>query len=359
MSASEATHAVPTGALDADACRAVDSTGQIPEALGLAEHLSDAIWRVDSAAVTPVDAPGGLIVAGMGGSSVGGRLAAGALGPRLRRPLALAMGYDIPPWIGRETLVLCASYSGSTEETLATYDAAKEAGAPRLVSTTGGELAQRARADGVAVIPLPGGFQPRAAVGYALVIALEAATLCGAAPSLRGEIEGAAALAGQLALEWGPDGPEDGDAKRLARALHGTIPVITGAGLTASVAYRWKTQINENAETPAFASKLPEHDHNEIVGWAGAERHLSAVFLDDPHADQRVVRRTEVTAEFAAAGAATVERVSARGETRLERLVSLVLLGDLMSLYMAVLRGVDPVSVRVIDALKERLASAD
>ena len=223
----------------------------------------------------------------MGGSSVGGRLAAGALGPRLRRPLALAMGYDIPSWIGRETLVLCSSYSGSTEETLATYDAAKAAGAPRLVATTGGELAERARADGVPVVPLPGGFQPRAAVGYSLVTALEAAALCGAAPSLRDEVEAAAALAAELAREWGPDGAEDGEAKRLARALHGTFPVITGAGLTASVAYRWKCQINENAEIPAFASKLPEHDHNEIVGWAGAERRLSAVFLEDPDAHER------------------------------------------------------------------------
>jgi glucose/mannose-6-phosphate isomerase len=345
-------------ALDAAACRAVDSTGQIAEALALSEHLRDALWRFDSAAIAPVEAPGGLVVAGMGGSSVGGRLAAGALGPRLRRPLALAMGYDIPAWVGHETLVLCSSYSGATEETLATYDAAKAAGAQRVVATTGGELADRARADRVPVVPLPGGFQPRAAVGYSLVTALEAAALCGAAPSLRGEVEAAAALAAELAREWGPDGAEDGEAKRLARALQGTFPVIVGAGLTASVAYRWKCQINENAESPAFASKLPEHDHNEIVGWASAERRLSAVFLEDPQAEERVMRRFEVTAELAAAGAAVVERVNARGETRLERLVSLVLLGDLVSLYIAVLRGVDPVRVRAIDVLKERLAAA-
>jgi glucose/mannose-6-phosphate isomerase len=254
--------------------------------------------------------------------------------------------------------VLCSSYSGSTEETLATYDAAKEAGAPRVVATTGGELAERARADGVPVVPLPAGFQPRVAVGYSLVTALEAAARCGAAPSVRDEVEAAAALAAELAREWGPDSAEDSEAKRLARSLHGTFPVICGTGLTASIAYRWKCQINENAEIPAFSSKLPEHDHNEVVGWAGAERRLSAVFLEDPQAEQRVVRRVEVTAELAAEGAAVIERVSARGETRLERLVSLVLLGDLVSLYMAVLRGVDPVSVRAIDVLKERLAAA-
>jgi glucose/mannose-6-phosphate isomerase len=343
-------------ALDAAACRAVDSTGQFAETLGLAEHLRDAVWRVDSANIAPVDAPGGLIVAGMGGSSVGGRLASGALGPRLRRPMALAMGYDIPAWIGRETLVLCSSYSGSTEETLATYDAAKQAGAPRIVATTGGPLAERAREDGVPVVPLPGGFQPRAAVGYSLVTALEAAALCGAAPSVRDEIERAADLAAELAREWAPEGAEDGDAKRLARALHGTFPVITGAGLTASVAYRWKTQINENAEIPAFASKLPEHDHNELVGWAGAERRLGAVFLEDPGGDERAARRIASTADIAADGAAVVERVAARGETRLERLVSLVLLGDLVAIDLAVLRGVDPVHVKAIDTLKERLA---
>jgi glucose/mannose-6-phosphate isomerase len=345
-------------ALDAAACAAVDSTGQFAETLGLAEHLRDALWRVDSAAIDRVDAQGGLIVAGMGGSSVGGRLAVGALGPRLRRPFALAMGYDIPPWIGPETLVLCSSYSGCTEETIATYDAAKAAGAPRIVATIGGPLAERARADGVPVVPLPGGFQPRAAVGYSLVTALEAAALCGAAPSLRKEVEAAARLAAELAGDWGPDGDEDSEPKRLARALEGTIPVVVGAGLTASAAYRWKTQINENAEMPAFASKLPEMDHNEIVGWAGAERRLSAVFLEDPEADERVLRRIEATAEIAADGAATVQRVSARGATRLERVVSLVLLGDLVSLYLAVLRGVDPVSVRAIELLKERLGAA-
>jgi glucose/mannose-6-phosphate isomerase len=266
------------------------------------------------------------------------------------------MSYELPPGTGPETLVLCSSYSGDTEETLAAYDAAKAVDAPRLVATTGGTLAARARADGVPVVPLPGGFQPRAAVGYALVTALEAAALCWAAPAIRDEVEAAAALAGRLAAEWGPDGPEDGDAKRLARALHGSIPLVVGGGLTAAVAYRWKTQLNENAELPAFAGELPEHDHNEVVGWAATDRRLAAVFLEDPDGDERLARRFAVTAELAEEGAAAVERVPARGDSRLERLISLVLLGDLVSLYVAVLRGVDPVHVKAIDRLKERLA---
>jgi glucose/mannose-6-phosphate isomerase len=342
--------------LDRAAVAAVDSTGQVDEILDLYEHLEDALWRVESAAVAPVEAPGGLVVAGMGGSAIGGRLAAAALWDRLRRPLAVADGYALPGWVGSGTCVLCSSYSGNTEETLAAYDDAGERGATRLVATTGGALAERARRDGVPVIPVPGGFQPRAAVGYALVAALEAAALCGAGPSLREEVEAAASLAEGLAPEWGPDGPEDGEAKALARRLHGTIPVIAGAELAAAAAYRWKCQINENAGLPAFAGVLPELDHNEVVGWPAADGRLSAVFLDDPGAHPRNRLRVELTADQAAAGAAVVERVAARGETPVERLVSLVLLGDLVSLYLAVLRGEDPVSIPPIDALKAALA---
>jgi glucose/mannose-6-phosphate isomerase len=342
-------------ALDAVAVAAVDSTGQAAEIVDLAVHLRDALWRVDSAALAPVDAAGGLVVAGMGGSAAGGRLALGALGPRLRRPLTVADGYALPGWAGPDTLVLCSSYSGATEETLAAYDDAGGRGAPRLVATSGGALADRARRDGVPVIPLPGGFQPRAAVGYSLVSALEAAALCGAAPAVRDEVEAAAALAGRLAAEWGPEGPEDGEAKGLARRLHGTVPVIAGAELAASAAYRWKCQINENAGLPAFASVLPELDHNEVVGWPAADGlgRFSAVFLEDPAAHPRNALRAELTAGLV--GAAVVERVAARGETPVERLVSLVLLGDLVSLYLAVLRGEDPVAIAPIDALKAAL----
>ncbi len=206
----------------------------------------------------------------MGGSAIGGALARAALGDRASRPIVLARGYALPAWTTPDTTVLCASYSGNTEETLAAYEAAGALGARRIVATTGGRLAEAARADGVPVIPLPGGFQPRAAVAYSLVIALEVAGLCGAGERLHAEIDVAAAHAERLVAEWGPDGADDCLPKELARGLHGTVAQIAGAGLTAPIAYRWKTQINENAKLPCFAGELPELDHNEIEGWAGA-----------------------------------------------------------------------------------------
>jgi glucose/mannose-6-phosphate isomerase len=349
---------VQTLPLDRDAVDLVDGSGQLAEVLDLPEHLRDALWRVDSAGAKPFDATGGVVVAGMGGSAAGGRLALACLGSRLRRPFVVSDGYGLPGWVGESTLVLCSSYSGATEESLSAYDDAVARGAARIVATTGGPLASRARSDGVPVIPVPGGFQPRAAIGYALVSALEAAFLGGAAPSLRSEIEAAAELASDLVAEWGPDGADDNEAKTLARAISGTVPVIAGAELAAPAAYRWKCQFNENASQPAFASVLPEADHNEVVGWdvASSFGKFSYVSLEDPSAHPRNVRRAELTASIASAGADPVLRVGARGSTAVERLVSLVLLGDIVSLYVAVLRGVDPIGIPAIDGLKAALA---
>ena len=164
----------------------------IEDVLAQPHQIGDALWRVEAAAIPPRDLPGGLLVCGMGGSAVGGDLAAAAIGRRATRPLRTVRGYAPEPWIGPDTLVLCSSYSGSTQETLACFEAAGEAGAPRVALTTGGPLAARAREEGVPVVGVPGGMQPRAAVVYMTVGALECAALCGAAPVIRGEIEAAA-----------------------------------------------------------------------------------------------------------------------------------------------------------------------
>jgi glucose/mannose-6-phosphate isomerase len=296
----------------------------------------------------------------MGGSAIGGALARAALGDRASRPIVLARDYSLPAWTTPDTTVLCMSYSGDTEETLACYDAAAALGARRLVCTSGGRLADNARSDGVPVIPLPGGFQPRAAVGYLLVVALEVAALAGVAEQLHSEIDVAAAHAEELVERWGPDAAEDSLAKSLARGLHGTVAQIAGAGLTTAIAYRWKSQVNENAKSPAFAAELPEVVHNEIVGWEGAADlgRFSAVFLDDCDLHPRVRARMELARELVAEQATFTQRVETVGQTRVERLVSLVLLGDLVSLYVATLRGADPASVEAIGRLKAALAGA-
>jgi glucose/mannose-6-phosphate isomerase len=347
-----------TMTLSREAVAQLDPSGQMADVLALPDHLRDALWRVESAIMNEWDTPAGLVVAGMGGSAIGGALARAALGDHASRPIFVTRAYGLPPWTTPDTTVLCASYSGNTEETLACYESAGALGAQRVVLSTGGRLAAMAREDGVPVIPLPGGFQPRVAVAYMTVAALEIAALCGAGPHLTSEIDVAASHAEQLVAEWGPDAPENSLAKEIARGLHGTAPTIYGAGLTAPIAYRWKTQINENAKQPAFAHELPELDHNELVGWEGATDvgRFSAVFLDDCDAHPRVKARMDITERLIADSAAASFRVETRGQSTFERVISLVLLGDLVSLYLATLRGVDPGPVRLIEQLKAELA---
>ena len=336
----------------------VDAANQLADILDLPEHLRDALWRVSSADIGDWDSRNGLVVAGMGGSAIGGDLARVALGDHASRPIITARDYGLPGWTTPDTTVLCASYSGETEETLAAFDAAGALGARRVAVITGGKLAELARAESVPVIPLPGGFQPRVAVAYMTVAALEVAAACGAGPRMASEIDVAAAHIDQLCAEWGPEADDGNIAKEVALALNGSVPVIAGAGLTAPVAYRWKTQINENAKLPAFAGELPELDHNEIVGWQGTAGlgSFAAVFLEDADQHPRIGDRIELTSELIAEHATTVIRATTRGQGSVERVMSLVLLGDLVSLYLAVLRGIDPTPVRVIDDLKARLA---
>jgi glucose/mannose-6-phosphate isomerase len=323
----------------------------IEDVLAQPHQIGDALWRVEAAGVAPRDLPGGLVICGMGGSAVGGDLAAAAIGGRAKRAIRTVRGYELPPDVGPDTLVLCASYSGSTEETLACFDAAGEAGAPRVALTTGGPLAERARAASVPVAGIPSGMQPRAAVVYMTIGALECAAACGAAPSLRDEIEATVPILEALT--------EDSGADSIARALEDTIPVVHGAGPTGAVARRWKTQLNENAKLPAFASELPEANHNEIEGWRrGLDlAPLSAVFLHTPGMHPRLERRLELTAERLDALGAPVVRVDAFGDSGVASILSLVIIGDLVSVSLAEIEDIDPDPVDAIEGFKAALGS--
>lgn len=328
----------------------LDSGDMLAATQALPDHLRDALWRVESARLEPVESSG-LVVCGMGGSAIGGDLAAAALGSRLGKPLTVVRGYGLPVWTPTDRAVLCSSYSGNTEETIACYEAAEALGAPRIVATTGGTIAEAARRDEVPVIGLPAGLQPRAAVGYMFTVAAEIAHLCAGSDTIRMEIDSSAAHLEQRRDEL------DGQAEELAAELDGTVPAIYGSDLTGPIAYRWKCQINENSKLPAFSHELPEMDHNEIVGWQGTGdgARMSAVMLEDRDQHPRERQRFELTASLIASDAAHVARVETEGESRTERLLWAVMLGDLLSLHLAVRRGVDPTPVAVIEKLKDEL----
>ena len=316
------------------------------------EHLRDALWRIETARAPTMEAPAAF-VCGMGGSAIGGDLAIAALADRLTKPMLVSRGYELPSWAPPGSAVLCSSYSGDTEETLACYAAAEAVGAQRLIATTGGELAELARRDAVPVIGLPAGLQPRAAVGYMFCVAAELAALALAGPRINTEIDAAASRLGETF------GATESRARELAAAIGDATPVVYGGDLTASVAYRWGTQINENAKIPAFSGVLPEADHNQLEGWSGADRRFAAIFLEDRDQHPRERRRFELTASTVESHAATVIDIETQGESRTERVLHTVMLGDLLAIELANARGIDPGSVEALESFKKEMGRPD
>jgi glucose/mannose-6-phosphate isomerase len=336
-----------------DPIREVDESNQLDAVLALPDHLSDALWRFESAGLERRELQG-LIVCGMGGSAIGGVLARAAIGDVLNRPMQVFRDYEIPGWTNPNIAVLCSSYSGDTEETLASFEAAEAVGADRYVATTGGRLAEAARAAGVPVIGMPAGLQPRHAVGYGFTVACEMAALIGAAPGVRTEIDSTAAHLADARDRIAARAAE------IADQIGDSTPLIYGCDATVPVAYRWKCQMNENAKQHAFSHQLPELDHNEIVGWSpnGDRGQFSAIFLIDSDQHPRQRQRAELTAELVKPQATATITIETEGETRVERLLWTVLLGDLVSLFVAARKGVDPGPIEMIDRLKSELDSA-
>jgi glucose/mannose-6-phosphate isomerase len=326
-----------------------DASGMLDDVLAQPHQYEDAIWRTESAGVGRGEYTRGVVICGMGGSAIGADLAASAIGPRAQAPITTIRGYELPDWVGSDTLVVCASYSGNTEETLHCFDDAGDKGAPRVVVTTGGELAERARAAGnVPVIGVPSGMQPRAAVVYGTVTSLLCAELAGASPSLRGEIEEAALVAREIV--------EDHDeAGQLAQAIGDRIPVVYGGPTSIAAARRWRGQFNENSKRPAFFGDLPEAHHNEVVGWYHAADRLFALILETDHDHEQIGRRLDVTEDVMREAGVEARRVRARGKSPVAQVMSLVLLGDLASVHLALLNGIDPTPVDEIEGLKRRL----
>jgi len=328
-------------------------SSQLADVFAIPDHLRDALWRVEGAPIKPFETEG-LIVCGVGGSGVGGVLARAALGRRLAKPFLVSRDYAIPSWIPGSWAVLCASYSGQTEETLSCFREAAGRGMKPFVTTTGGPLAEAAREAGAPVVGIPSiGMQPRSSVGYLFTVASEIAGFGGVSARISKEIEAAA--------DWLETQRDNlmARAAEIAGRIDSAIPLIYGNDLTAPVAYRWKTQINENAELPAFSAELPEADHNEIMGWGRVPegQRLAAVFLADRDQGERQRERIDLTASLVEPHAAATVVIETEGNTRTERLLWAVMLGDIVSLHIAIDRGVDPEPIGMIDELKSRLGA--
>ena len=253
---------------------------------------------------------------------------------------------------------LAVSYSGDTEETLSAVASAEKIGCRIVGITSGGKLEAVCTARGHTLIRVPPGLPPRGAFGH-LFATLPAISEEWVYGELGAELERAAAHVARLREEYRPESPtKKNPAKALAMKLRGKTPIIYGAHPYVPVATRWKTQFNENSEVLAWASQFPEADHNEIVGWGGDPhaRRFFPMILRDRDESPEMARRLDATKEIMSKWT-KVHEVRDRGETLLSRLLGTLYLGDFASVYLAVLRGVDPMPVKPIAELKGKLAA--
>jgi glucose/mannose-6-phosphate isomerase len=277
-------------------------------------------------------------------------------------PFLVCRDYDLPASVGPDTLFIVSSYSGNTEETVAAAKAARRRKARLLCITTGGEIGRFAESNGYPLIRIPAEppMPPRYALAYSLLPLVMVFESLGLYPRASREVREAVPVLQSLRDRCHPDVPTaQNPAKQLAKALYGKIPLIQGTvGLMAGVAYRWRTQFNENADILAVSSEYSELDHNEVVGWELPRemgRWFEVVTLTAPGDFWRQRARVMVSQQMIRRKA-KVHTFVAEGESALAQLTWSVLLGDFVSVYLALLYGVDPKEIRHIVALKERLA---
>ncbi|HEX9696615.1 MAG TPA: bifunctional phosphoglucose/phosphomannose isomerase [Actinomycetota bacterium] len=298
-----------------------------------------------------------VLVCGMGGSGIAGDVVRSLLEPALPIPIRLVRGHEIPGFVGPRTLVAALSYSGNTAETLACFDQAVERGATLVAVTAGGALAQRALSAGAILCSdLPAGVMPRAALPSLVVplaVAVGRAGVADAGPLL----EMGAAIAHRSVLAWRRDVPTDRNlAKRIAVRIGERFPIVWGTEGTQTVAaMRWKCQLAENAKLPAIMSTLPELGHNDIVGvHAGHPAIKDAILLalrvEGGHPKQEA--RLKAALDIAGRSVGLVEIVTIESFSPAERLIESLILADFVSVYSAILRGVDPGPIEAIDLLK-------
>jgi glucose/mannose-6-phosphate isomerase len=339
--------------------RAADPDDMLSRIKDLPKQVRDA-WSIASKATIPpaYSDVRNVTVAGMGGSAIGGDLASALLADELKVPMSVHRDYGLPAYVGRDSLVIASSYSGNTEETLSSFDEARKRGAKVLVLTTGGKIAELARASNFPVVTFSYKAQPRAALGYSLGLVLGVLAKLGFVRDLSDDIDVALADLAKLE-ERVHEGARTNDAKKMAIELSGRIPFAYGAGVMGVMARRVKGQWNENAKNWSAFDVMSELNHNAVVGFehpAVAKDAITVLLLRSDRDNPRHKIRFEVTRELLDRNRIPHRTLQFAGRNMLSEVLQMVLFTDYVSFYVALLNGADPSPVKAIDYLKDRLA---
>ncbi|MEZ5358157.1 MAG: bifunctional phosphoglucose/phosphomannose isomerase [Candidatus Zixiibacteriota bacterium] len=340
----------------------IDKGNMYKAVSGFPDQMKDAVTIAEGFSVDTSKYEGitRIVLCGMGGSAIGGDFVKSLLADELTIPFEVCRDYTLPNYCDQNTLVIGSSYSGNTEETLAAFKTAIEKGCRLFVLTTGGQLEALAKKHGIPVVKPREGFQPRAALSYSFTLLLLFCNKIGLTTYGSDALNAAAKFLKQRIQFFSIDNPiESCLTKQLAEKLVGRVPIIySGPGLTAPVAVRFAGQLSENAKILAFSNQFPEFNHNQLVGYETADMYRDSIFvivLRDKDDNQRVQKRMDIVEGLIAEKEIDVVEIESVGETKLERVLSLVQVADFTSFYLAIKLGVDPTPVNPIEALKQAL----
>jgi glucose/mannose-6-phosphate isomerase len=292
-----------------------------------------------------------VLISGLGGSGIGGTIAAELAFDDCPVPVTVTKGYFLPQFTDQHTLVIISSYSGNTEETVACLEQAIARKAHIVCITSGGKVAEIAKANDLSLITIPGGMPPRSCLGYSLVQQLFVFMRYKLmSPKVLASLEASVELlkTEQAAIRI--------EGEQVAAKLHGRMPVIYCTTAYEGIAVRFRQQLNENAKVLCWHHVIPEMNHNELVGWAGGSEEISVVLFNDPDEYERNNYRIAINKDIIRRYTPHFTEVPAKGKSRIEKAFYLIHLGDWASVFLANLRGVDAVEVNVINFLKGELS---
>ena len=326
------------------------------DALGVAERQVSQLKFAFDFTFEPKGEIQNIVVSGMGGSALAASMVVAWPGPKV--PFVVNRQYSIPAFVNDKTLFVVSSYSGNTEEALESLSKAEAAGAQIFVITAGGKLEEIAHEKKYPMAKIPGGIQPRMAAWYNYRALLELLEAAGLESGLTDELESTSELLTQAASQWRADVPtSENYAKQLAEKVIGKTPVIfAGPGLSAA-AYKWKISFNENAKNVAFYNQFPEFNHNEFVGWSShpIDKPFQPIELLSDNEHERIAKRFEITNRLLSGKMPQAIEVQTEGSTKLEHLLWAIMLGDFVTIYTALLNGVNPVPVDLVEKFKIEL----
>jgi len=342
-----------------DEIKRIDKSDMLSFCVEAPKHCQEAAKLAEA---VPIDysKPQTIIIAGMGGSAIGGELLKDWTRDKIDVPIEVCREYSLPAYANKKTLVFVVSYSGETEEALSMFLDAIKRNCMVFCISSGGKLLEFAEKLKLPYLRMPSGIpQPRAALPYLflpLPIFLEKLDLVSGVES---EIFEAVKILERIRSENLPEKPlSNSFSKKLASRINETVPVIYGFGIYRAVAQRYKQEFNENSKVPSKWEFFPELNHNEIVGWEAAKelaKCFSIIFIRDKDEPEEMQQRIEATKELICERSKKIFEVWSVGETRLAKMLSTIYIGDFTSLYLAILRGVDPTPVKTITLLKQTM----